>query len=274
MIQVNVSQNFHFHTNFHFSCRYVSIDEGGFPFYGNSAHRSYIPGKPSPNCLEFICSVDRIVSLTYVQWGKATFYDKFQQKGRIDELAKTIVEHQTSYGNRKSPTNQPFHFFLDSRFSSLKLMELMKQNHFNFVMSCSSIMKPKSMMDLLKKDTPLRHWRMMNNHDVNCRLMGHHVKKNKYLFLTSNYASYKPVWVEHRRCKYPKEEYQTKEPKIINEYNCHMGYVDLFDKMVQQYWRSTKYIHHDHAYTTFFIHAYMRSSILYSLQSPFLSFIS
>ena len=70
-------------------------------------------------------------------------------------IVKEILIHYSKCNNRKGRVNHPFRFFLDSRFSSLNLMNLMKKFQFQYVMSCSSLMKPKEMMDLLKKDTNL-----------------------------------------------------------------------------------------------------------------------
>ena len=223
--------------------------------------------------MEFIGSVDSHIALTHLVWGKATFHNKFKQKGRIYKLAETIVNHHTSYGNRKEPTKQPFYFYLDSRFSSLKLMKLMNFHNFNFVMSCSSIMKPKTMMDHLKINTPLRHWRIINNAKYNFRLMCHHIKKTKFLFLASNFSSFRPIWVERHRSKFPKKSYLTKQPEIIITYTKHMGYVDMFNKMVQKYWRHTKYKDHNHAYTTFFVHACVHMAFIASNHHFHLNFV-
>ena len=38
--------------------RFVSFDEGGRPSNMNDDLRSYIPGKPHPNMLQWLCSVD------------------------------------------------------------------------------------------------------------------------------------------------------------------------------------------------------------------------
>ena len=119
------------------------------------------------------------MSLTHIEWGRATYYDKFKQKGRIYEISKTIVKHHLSYGERKIPFNHLFQFYIDSWFSSLKLMN---QNRFYYIMSCSSIMKPKLMMMQLKTGTPFINWNIVNNQTHKCCQMCHHVKRKKYLF--------------------------------------------------------------------------------------------
>ena len=194
------------------------------------------------------------MSLNCLEWGKPTFKDKFKQKGRTYEIVKTLINHYSSFSGCNKTLSQPFHFFFDSRFSSLKLMKLINEKNYFFLSSCSSIMKPKAMMDELKIGTPLRHWKIVNNSIIGFRLMAHHIKKGKFFFVASNYSSFKPHWTKHRRYKYPKDEYWTKEPQVIDEYNRYMGFVDIFDKMVQKYWRRTNYICKEHAYVTFFIH--------------------
>ena len=131
-------------------------------------------------------------------------------------------------------------------------------------MSCASNMKPKKMRNFLKNNTPLRHWRLIDNSDLNFRLMCHHIKKTKYLCLASNFANFNPHQVHHRRYKFPRRKYLTYESYVINEYNMHMGNVDLFDKMVQKYWRRTNYVSHGHALLSFFIHACIHQSFIAS----------
>ena len=43
-----------------------------------------------------------------------------------------------------------------------------------------------------------------------------------------------------------------------------MGYVDIFDKMIQNYWRSTNDVSDEHAYTAFFIHACIHQAFIAS----------
>ena len=57
--------------NFYFS-RNIAIDEGGIPYKGNSPHRSYIPSKPNPNCLEYYVSVDENYFPTCLRWETPT----------------------------------------------------------------------------------------------------------------------------------------------------------------------------------------------------------
>ena len=52
--------------------RKIAIDEGGIPFKGNSRHRSYIPSKPNPNCLEYYVAVDSNYFPTHLIWEKPT----------------------------------------------------------------------------------------------------------------------------------------------------------------------------------------------------------
>ena len=203
-------------------------------------------------------------NLNVLQWGKPTNGDKFGNKGRMFYLAKTIAKHYTRYKSHNGMGNQPFRFYLDSRFSSIKLMQYINQQNFEFVMSCSSNMKPKAMMTFLKVDTPLRHWRIVDNTKHKFRLMGHQVKRNKFLFLASHFSNFKHHLVQHRRYKFPRKRYWTVEPVVINDYNMHMGNVDLFDKMVQKYWRRTNYVNHGHALTSFFIQACIRQAFIAS----------
>ena len=74
--------------------------------------------------------------------------------------------------------------------------------------------------------------------------------------------TFKPVLRLRYRYKYPKVSYWTNEPLVIEEYNLHMFYVDLFDKMVQKYWRRTKYVSKEHAYVTFFIHTCIHQAFI------------
>ena len=174
-----------------------------------------------------------------------------------------MMKHFRLYSERLYGINQPFHFYLDSRFSSLQLMKKMNKYGFYYVMTCSSNMKPRKLMTQLKKNLPYRHWRLVHHDEAKATLMCHHVKKKKNLLVVSNYANFRPVETEHRRCiKYPLKIYSTKEPQVINEFNKYMGSVDLFDKMVQTYWRRSKYNNPYQAITSFFVHTCVHNAYI------------
>ena len=140
----------------------------------------------------------------------------------------------------------------------------MNSRDYNFIISCPSNMKPKAMMDQLKSNLPIRHWRVVYNTKYNFRIVCQWSRKTKFLFLATNFSSTKPSSSVHRKLKFPKESYSTIQPQLIDEYNTYKGNVDLFDKMVQTYWRNTKFVGDDYAYTIFFFHTCVHQAFIAS----------
>ena len=76
-------------------------------------------------------------------------------------------------------------------------------------------------------------------------------------------ASFKSSTQQHRCKKFPETIYTTKEPELIKAYNKYMGSVDMFDKMVQMYWRKTKYANAKPChYNNFFIHSCVHNAYI------------
>ena len=88
--------------------RNIAIDEGGVPYKVRSFQKSYIKGKPHPDCLEYYMAVDSKRYIVHILWEKPTYSNKFGRGKTMKNLIFRFVTHFTKYKNSKRDTIQPF----------------------------------------------------------------------------------------------------------------------------------------------------------------------
>ena len=86
---------------------------------------------------------------------KPTYDDKYKDIYKTNRVVNKFIDHFMTYGkrnNRNNQVGQPFIFYMDSRFSKLNIMKKMKEKGFYYVMSCSSNMNAKTLVEMSQKE--------------------------------------------------------------------------------------------------------------------------
>ena len=238
------------------------MDEGGIPYKGNSKHRSYIPSKPNPNCIEYYMAVDASYFITRILWETPTRYNKFGRPKKMKQLIFLFLKHYATYVKDRRNQTQPFIFYLDSRFTSMDVLKKMHEYGFYGVMACRSNMAPLHLMRWLDKEIPLRSWRVIYNEKYKAFILARRIKKRKCQYLMSNCASIARHRVGYVKASSLKKTRGIWSPRIQRDYNRGACYIDIVNKMLLRYWRRPQYLSSKHAYFSFFVHAACHQSYI------------
>lgn len=235
-----------------FLCRKQAVDEGGMQLFANVEDRSYIPGKPHPNCAEYIIAVGEDNYALCMVWrkdigGKYGFPEK-----KIDQM-KIFIDY---FKSLRYSGIQPYIFYIDARWSSLLLMEALRNAHFYGVLSCSVSMKPGKLLMWMRTDLGVKDWWSVGYKPLSANLITIRTKKKVYLNILTNWADLKPQEVLYRKRKYPAGDYVVKAPAVQKEYNIYKAKVDQWNKNLLLYYRYGRFTGKESFYMRFFVHAF------------------
>lgn len=235
-----------------FCLRKQAVDEGGMQLFANIEDRSYIPGKPHPNCAEYIIAVGEDGYALCMVWrkdigGKYSFPEK-----KIDQM-KVFINY---FKNLRHSGIQPYIFYIDARWSSLLLMEALQEAQFYGVLSCSSSMKPGKLLKWMRTDLGVKDWWSIGYTPLRANLITIRTKKKVYLNILTNWASLKAEEVWYKKRKFPAGEYSIKAPAVQKEYNIYKAKVDQWNKNLLQYYRFGRFTGKESFYMRFFVHAF------------------
>jgi len=260
--------------------------------YLNSAEKSYIPGKPHPNCFEYFGACDEYFYLQNLYWEKRGYIDeKYTRPETMAGLVRTYVDYFTDTYSRKSVV-QPFVFYFDSRFSSFESFKYLADSDYRTVMSLSSGAKPKFLFQYLrfgaitnedeaeepeyaqtskKKKQPKiskdavelekREWREL--YLENGYLVGLRPKKKAFLYLLANHSTCLPIRMNNIRNKWPRRSYFVNTPEVQKDYNMHKMQVDAWNRLVMNYAQEVKVNNEHEIYFNFFVNAYTTQSYIW-----------
>ena len=172
------------------------------------------------------------------------------------DLIKRFIDHFLIY-------KQPFHFYLDYRFSSIELLIAMHRYNYFVLMACNKNTWPKPLFEWLARDLPIRDWRYVSHRPTNSIVFARcikGIKKKKCQYLITNFASLKEVKINYTRSGSVKKTTSIWSPKIQSIYNKRSCYVDVVNKLLLLYWRRPRYLNSNHAYFYFFINAFLHQS--------------
>jgi len=239
-----------FHSKFG---RHLAMDEGGLPTFLDSPDRSYIPGKPHPNCFEYFGLGDQF--MMHILWDKPHIDQKYARPKEMKALVLKFAEFLERYKDDWTGRIPPFHLYLDSRFSSLELMKDLKQMGLYATMSLSVSASPQGLYNWLRTDLQKREWRVIYLDRLNSTLTVVRAKKKAYVNLLSNYWTGGSVTVQHSRVKYPKAKFDVNCPEVQKQYNLHKNKVDVYNSQVLNYRSKVRLNSEDEAYFHYFIQA-------------------
>jgi hypothetical protein len=225
--------------------REQAIDEGGIPTFANLEERKYTPGKPHPNAVEFFLAVGSDNWASNMMWPD----DKREKYGvpenRSDQITR-YVDYFKHVHNRKI---QPHIFYIDARWSSLKLMDVIYKSGCYGVLSCSVKMRPQKLMTWMRSDLGKGDWWSVGYSPAKANLITIRTKKKVYLNILTNYATLAQVGVQKRKRKYPCGTYQVNAPFVQKNYNQHKCAVDKWNKALLEYYRLARFVNDDVMYT-------------------------
>jgi len=237
--------------------RHVAFDEGGVPFFANSDRRSYIPGKPHPNLLEFFALVDSLGWIMHIFWPRATYGDKYQVDDENNTTYQSLLLKVCDvFDEYSAVSQQSFVVYVDARFSSLESLENIWKRGYRGVFSISSSRRPKALMKWMKTDLKKRHWRSLFFEHMPGGFVVVRAKKNAYVTLAFTHGDDKPVLKMHRRRKFPATQFPIVAPAVQVDYNKYKGKVDEVTRKVMQYRRAAKSVHDDCTMLGVFIHLF------------------
>ncbi len=186
--------------------RKQAIDEGGSRLFANVEDRSYIPGKPHPNCAEYIVAVGDDMWATNLVWRK-----DIGGKYGFPEKKLPQMEVFLDYHFSKHPYSgiQPYIFYIDTRGGSFALMEKIRDARCYGVLSLSSTAKPKALMMWMRTDLGVKDWWSVGYPSLTANLITIHTKKKTFLNILTNWAPLHSETVTYRKRKSLKESIQS-----------------------------------------------------------------
>ncbi|KAG1937626.1 piggyBac transposable element-derived protein 3-like [Pimephales promelas] len=213
-----------------------SIDEMMVPYKGKKAGslRQYLPSKPKKWGFKIFvrAGVSGFVYDFMVYTGKSTFDGSTQTQDKEFGLGENVVLQLCK--TIRNPSDCVVYF--DNFFTSLGLV-----THLNDSMglrNLGTIRKNRLMgcsvaedRDLLRRGRGSFDFRVDND----AKLAVVKWADNKTVTLVSSCASVNPVGQVRRYSKEEKRKISVPCPKIVSEYNTHMGGVDLADMMIVLY---------------------------------------
>ena len=142
------------------------MDEGGLPTFLDSPDRSYIPGKPHPNCFEYFGLGDQF--MMHILWDKPHIDQKYARPKEMKALVLKFAEFLERYKDDWTGRIPPFHLYLDSRFSSLELMKDLKQMGLYATMSLSVSASPQGLYNWLRTVSQTISIKLQHDHLTAC----------------------------------------------------------------------------------------------------------
>jgi hypothetical protein len=235
------------------SARKVAVDEGGRPGWADSPFRKYTPGKPHPNAYEYIIAVDERSFAFNITWPQDN-RDKYEDpESKLDQM----VGYLDYFAELDPKRRQPYVFYIDSRWSSLKLMEALHQRQLFGVLSCGENMAPKALWPYVKDDLQKYDWWTVGLPRLSSNLACVRTKDKVYLKILSNYCALKKIKYKKRRRKHPMEEYWVPALDVQREYNAFKCKVDQLNKAILEYYRLGMATDDDVLFTQFYIHLFV-----------------
>ncbi|XP_028461659.1 piggyBac transposable element-derived protein 3-like [Perca flavescens] len=213
-----------------------SIDEMMVPYKGKKAGslRQYLPSKPKKWGIKIFvrAGVSGFLYDFMVYTGKSTFDGSNQTQGKEFGLGANVVLQLCK--TIRNPSDCVVYF--DNFFTSLRLVTHLKDSM--GLRSSGTIRKNRLMgcrveedRDLLRRGRGSFDFRVDND----AKLAVVKWADNKTDTLVSSCASVNPVGQVRRYSKEEKRKISVPCPKIVSEYNTHMGGVDLADMMIALY---------------------------------------
>lgn len=215
--------------------------------------RSYIPGKPHPNCFEFFGACDGF--MYHILWDKPHFDAKYARPTSMKDLVLKFVDIFDQCQKDHKTKRQPFTFYLDARFSSLDLIRELHKRGYKAVMSMSSTAAPQPLWPYMKEGLQKREWRVAYLPKIGSSLTTVRAKKRAYVHLVSNRWSARPITVVHRRSKPPTGSFSIHCPEVQKRYNLGKNKVDVWNSHVLRYRAQARYNSSGEAYFNFFLQA-------------------
>jgi len=243
--------------------RKIAVDEGGLPSWANSKYRKYTPGKPHPNAIEYLVAVDENFFAFNITWPQddSKKYDDPEKK--LDQM-RAYVTYFVEYDKQQLPrSKQPYIFYIDSRWASLKLMELLHENQLFGVLSCGENMRPKVLWSWIKADLAKYDWWSIGLPRLSANLVCVRTKDKVYLKILTNYCALKEIQYKKRKRKFPMTEFYVAACDVQKEYNAFKCKVDQLNKAVLEYFRLSRYLDDKVTFTQFFIHLFTVQSWTY-----------
>ena len=210
----------------------VSIDEQMIPFSGTSQLKQYVPNKPNPVGLKnFVLANPNGLVLDFrIYAGKETFSDISTDNDKLGLGGKVVVCLTQSMPKGSV-------VFCDRYFTTVALVDdLLKRG----IYCTGTIMKNRiqSVGKKLKGDKELtKDGRGTSDavKDRNNKICLVKWFDNKPITLMSSFVGINPEGSCRRWSKKDSKYIEIKCPKIVQEYNKHMGGVDMSDRLISYY---------------------------------------
>ena len=221
-----------------------SIDEQILPTKGRSSLKQYLPNKPNKWGIKVWarCGVSGIVYDFEIYCGK--------NGSNVDEIPGLLMGGNVVYRlTRSLPLGVNHKVYFDNFFSSANIMLKLTEDK---LWAIATIRKDrlKDAKPLLKNEKELKkEGRGSSDHvvDANSGICIVRWYDNNIVQLISNYAGYDLGTKARRWSKKDTEFIEIDRPKIVEDYNAHMGGVDLCDMLLETYrvrQRTIKYYFH------------------------------
>lgn len=188
-------------------------------------------------------------------------YDDPEKK--LDQM-RSYVTYFTEYDKQQlTRSKQPYIFYIDSRWSSLKLLELLHENQLFGVLSCGENMRPKTLWPWIKTDLKKYDWWSIGVPRLSANLVCIRTKDKVYLKILTNYCALKEIQYLKRKRKFPMTQFYVPACDVQKEYNAFKCKVDQLNKAVLEYFRLSRYLDDKVTFTQFFIHLFTVQSWTY-----------
>lgn len=233
--------------------RKIAVDEGGRPSWANSEYRKYTPGKPHPNAYEYLIAVDQNGFSFNIKWPQDNRAKYDDPESKLDQM----VDYLDFFAAFDPIKKQPYVFYIDSRWSSLKLLEAMHDRQLFGVLSCGENMAPKVLWPFVKSDLGKYDWWTVGLPRLSANLACVRTKDKVYLKILSNYCPLKKIKYKKRRRKYPMEEYWVPALDVQREYNAFKCKVDMLNKALLEYYRLGMATDDHIIFTHFYFHLFV-----------------
>lgn len=208
--------------------RHNSVDEIMIPFKGRSNVKQYMQGKPHP--------------WGFKLWGRAgasgILYDfEFYQGAAQEKPANSIGVGGDAVLNMASglPSGQNYLLFADNFFTSLPLIEKLKERGIFFL----GTVRPNRLKGLqLKSEKELKkegRGSLDSKVEVVSNVLAVRWFDNRAVNLVTSYKDIEPMESVKRYDKKNKEMIDVNCPSIVGEYNQFMGGIDLMDSLSALY---------------------------------------
>lgn len=205
--------------------KHISVDEMMIPFQGQTTLKQYVPNKPNPIGLKafVLANPNGIVCDFEIYQGQNTFCE---ERAKGFNLAESAVLTMTR-------TLVPGHIIYHDRYFSTK--KLCEELLVRGMRSTGTLDRRFLPNDPLKSDKQMKKegrgsidMRVVEN-DQFCVVKW---QDNKSVLMISSNEAQHPITEVKRWSKTGKRFVSVPQPQLIKSYNCHMGGVDLADRML------------------------------------------